>query len=257
MPPKGKAASRRNVPKAKAKAASKQAARSSDSRNVAEEPARKRTQLMRRDTDAQVDRAVGSRLSHLPKSVWASKRNASGQSVRDYIAAEIRRRRQDGGKLGSRFWAQLYEHFELQENLADSLPEPGDDQVPSAQLLDVLAAAHNENPIKATLVPLERFLDHSGPLSGTATYGLLRAIQPAPTLPRHMSVKAQVAVLRFWARTDWSNSQGSPNEGPARVLLLLLDPCSVLPPPPPQTHPKDERARAAPAVLGHHEASLR
>lgn len=89
----------------------------------------------------------------------------------------------------------------LHESVAESLPEPTDESVPSAELLDVLAATHHDNPVKAWVTPLERFLDHSDSLGETATYGLLRAVQVAPTLQLHSAMKAQLAVLRVWART--------------------------------------------------------
>lgn len=139
--------------------------------------------------------------------IWATKRNQAGLTAREFIGNEIRRRRQDGKKLGSRFWADLFQAFDLNDSISDSLPEPDDDSIPSAELLDVLAAAHNENPVKACVTPLERYLEYCPPLSATPTYGILRAVQTGPTLPYYNAVKAQVAVLRFWARTSFVESE--------------------------------------------------
>ena len=170
---------------------------------AADEASRKRVQLGRRDTDQQVERAMLTKLNHFPKSLISAKRNKQGQSIREVISNEVRRRRTDGGKLGARFWSQLFEAFDLSETVAYTLPEPEDNELPSSELLDVLSAAHNANPVKACVTPLERFLDHAPSLSATSTYGLLRAVMVCPTLPLHHAMKAQVAVLRFWARTTW------------------------------------------------------
>lgn len=164
-------------------------------------PNRKRTQLGRRDTDQQVERAMVEKLDHVPKSILSARRSKDGKTIREYIAVEIKRRRPNGGKVGCRCWTNLYQAFDLHESVAESLAEPTDESVPSAELLDVLAAAHHDNPVKACVTPLERFLDHSDSLGETATYGLLWAVQVAPTLPLHSAMKAQLAVLRFWART--------------------------------------------------------
>lgn len=169
------------------------------------EAARRRAQLGRRDTDQQIERAMLGRLDHLPKGVVAAKRNAEGQTIREFLVVEIKRRRTNGGKLGSRFWSSVYDMFDLRENLTDNLPPPTDDEVPSAELLDVLATAHNDNPIKACVVPLERYLGHSESLGQTPTFGLLRAVQVGPTLPHHAALRAQLAVLKFWARTGVHN----------------------------------------------------
>ena len=44
-------------------------------------------------------------------------------------------------------------------------------------------------------------LEVAPPLSETATYGLLKAIQASPTVTPTMVVQATVAVAEFWART--------------------------------------------------------
>lgn len=71
----------------------------------------------------------------------------------------------------------MYDLFDLRENLADKLPPPTDEEVPSAELLDVLGTAHNDNPVKAWVAPLERYLGHAESLGQTPTFGLLRASQ--------------------------------------------------------------------------------
>lgn len=127
------------------------------------------------------------------------------------MAEGIRSKRNSNGKLGSKFWSNLFEEFGLNSKVADTLPDLVDTDIPSSEMLDVLSAAHHDNLVRACVVPLERWLDHTPSLGGTATFGLLRAVQTCPTLPHHASVRAQVAVLRFWARTPWCTSGETSN----------------------------------------------
>jgi hypothetical protein len=177
--------------------------RSSSTASLEEEGSgKKRRFLGRRDTDEQVERACSHRLSSIPKSIWASKTNKEGHTVVEVITNEIRSKRGDGGKLGSRFWTSLFAAFDLHDNLASTLPDPPrDDDPPPEELLECLAKVHNENPCKVSTLPLERFLEYSQSLSATATFGLLNAVQVGPSLPHRVACRAQLAVLKFWARS--------------------------------------------------------
>ena len=68
----------------------------------------------------------------------------------------------------------------------------------SGQVLD---AAHNENPVRANVIPLERFLEYTASLPGMTTYILLIFSMPCPTLTLESAIRAQVAILKAWART--------------------------------------------------------
>lgn len=109
----------------------------------AETPSRKRAQLARRDTERQVDRAMEGRLDHVPKSVWATKLNTKGQTGRRSWP------KASAGKPGSKFWSNLFEDFGLNSTVADTLPVLVDTDVPSSEMLDVLSAAHHDNPVRA------------------------------------------------------------------------------------------------------------
>ena len=165
----------------------------------------RRTQLARRDTDAQVNRAIDSHLHGIvSKAAIAAKRGKdTGLSMRDYIALEIRSRRKHGNNLGPKFWRDLHSEFELCVGLLDDLPEPeDDDDPPDVELLTVLAGAHHVNQVRANsgVLALEMYMQHCGPLSKRDTYGLLQATQPQPTMPHHSAMRAQVAVLHWWGR---------------------------------------------------------
>ena len=102
--------------------------------------------------------------------------------------------------MGSRFWNDLFQSFNLREDVTDSLPDPSDDTAPSAEFLEVMGQAHHENPVKSSIVPLERYLAHCGLMGETAVYGLLKAVMPCPLLPYKKAALAQMAVLKYFAR---------------------------------------------------------
>ncbi len=87
--PKGKhkAAPKPKSPPKKGKAAvqpCRQATSQGPDSPAADEASRgHRKQLERRDTDQQLDRAMASRLEHVPKSILASKTTADGVSIRE------------------------------------------------------------------------------------------------------------------------------------------------------------------------------
>jgi hypothetical protein len=61
-------------------------------------------------------------------------------------------------------------------------------------------AARSENPATRTAAPLERYLEHTGKLNRTNTYGLLRLVLEGPELSRPLAVKCQMAVMKYFAR---------------------------------------------------------
>ena len=63
----------------------------------------KRTQLNRRDSDEQVERAVQNRLGHLPPSLWETKQNAAGDMIRDLVKKAIKKNSCVNKRLSSRF----------------------------------------------------------------------------------------------------------------------------------------------------------
>ena len=180
----------------------------------------KRRALERRDTAQQAERAMEPRLKNIPKATWATKRNNKGQTLFERVIEQIRANRSSGVKIGSKWWAAVFDEFELTDNPTDELEEPedaGEDVDPD--LLAVLASAHGENRVKATVVPLERYLDTCGPLSRSTTYGLLCAVQMSPTLPEATASKAQLAVLKFWARTLFVQTQHTRVHVSRRLVL--------------------------------------
>ena len=160
-----------------------------------------RSQAGRRDLDAKVDRAMEcGRLDHIPRSVLASRRSAKGLSIRKFVEDGIIKLNGEGKNLASKFWCELFTAF----NLHDVVPlDPPDvaDGLPTEEMLEALEHVHHENPIKATAVPMQRLLAHTGPLTQQQTYGTLKAIQSAPDMTPMNAVKCQVAFLKYWHRS--------------------------------------------------------
>ena len=87
--PKKCAKDPRALTQAKSKAKAKAQRKTSDTR-VVDPPStpgkRVRNQLGRRDMEEKVNRVLNcGRLSHIPKCIWTTKRNAAGLSVPEYV----------------------------------------------------------------------------------------------------------------------------------------------------------------------------
>lgn len=163
----------------------------------------RRRQLERREAAERAERAIAARLSHLPKAMRATKRNGDGQSIQDFVEDSLRDIKGCSKKLSSRFWHDVYQMFDLAEDTAaDLLDDPANPkEVPSPELLEVLSGLHSGNPVVVSVGPLERFLEHATTLHATDTFGLMHAVQAGQDLSHLNSVRAQVAILGFWART--------------------------------------------------------
>ena len=59
--------------------------------------------MQRRDSDDQLERAVGHKLDHVPKSIQLSKVNSNGNNILDEALEAIKSKRPANGKLGSRW----------------------------------------------------------------------------------------------------------------------------------------------------------
>ncbi len=58
-------------------------------------------------------------------------------------------------------WTELFDKFDLHQFA--ELREPSDWGEPDDELLEVLAMARSENPVRASAAQLEAYLDNSGP----------------------------------------------------------------------------------------------
>jgi hypothetical protein len=153
MAPKAKKAKAPKVAKALVQLASSS---SSSTAVVASEPGpharehqdlnqheQKKRRLNRRTSDEQVERALQARTSHIPLSVWETRRDKAGRTVRQVVKDALKSVRSGDvrGRLSTKFWTSLHETFELNETLADNLAEPPLDQDVNPELLEVLQVA--------------------------------------------------------------------------------------------------------------------
>lgn len=162
---------------------------------------KRRRQAGRRDSDEQVERVVEARLAHIPPVLWEAKVNSGGETLRSAIKAELKRNAPQNKRISTKFWATVNTEFDLCVNLGDALAEPPDGEDIDMPLLEALEAARSENPATRTAAPLERYLEHTGKLNRTNTYGLLRLVLEGPELSRPLAVKCQMAVMKYFART--------------------------------------------------------
>lgn len=196
----------------------------------------KNRRLERRDTESQVERVVQGRLGkQFTIEAINGVVNDKGEHVREYIARHIRENRSSAKYLSSRFWTTFFSEFDLQVKVLGDLPEPPDpDEAVDDRWLKALKIAHNDNPSKRTVEPIERLLETMQKPNYTELYGLILSSQEAPTMCRASSVRMRVAILGCIARcppAGPSRVQGHfvaypmalcPNRDPLRELMLQL-----------------------------------
>jgi len=210
---KAKAAKAAKTPMKKAKApmkavkkatkkspAKKGASPKKQAKEQASTPASKlKRRLSRRDTDDQIERAIGTRFDHIDN--WESKVDEDGRSIKDYVEDEVRRTTNLGKYIRNDFWTKIWAKFDLATTAAMLLVDPPMDQDIDEDLMDAISVAHSCNPCGNVERPLERYLSHCAPLSRRNLFGLLNSIEECPDLPRPLAVKCQIATLWYFART--------------------------------------------------------
>ena len=188
---KGSSKATKSGPKAKAvKTAGKAKATPKAAASVVSEAA-KRRQLNRRDTDVQIERAIGSKLDHVPKGVQMSKRNSKGQTILELVEQTIREKRPNNGKLGSKWWTATLAEFGYNKGAFEDMPAPADfdDSTLPNELLSALHSTYADNEVNATHLPFSQYMDDCAGLSSMATYGVLRAIQPSLEMPYRVAAR--------------------------------------------------------------------
>ena len=159
---------------------------------------RERDQSNRRDIREKRDRLLTcGRLDHIPKSVWSTKVNSKGQLLEDVAELEVIANLESGGKTSTRWWAKQFEDFGLHSCV--DLEKPTEKDVPPPEMLEAFACIH-KNKIQSNKGPLESFLQHCDPLGENATYGLIKAVMPSPTLSHNMACGLQISVAKMWKR---------------------------------------------------------
>ena len=73
--------------------------------------------------------------------------------------------------------------------------------MPDEGLVEAIELLEHSNPVKQSASALVNYLEFCPGLSEGKLFGLLQAIQCSPDLPYHLAAKAQVALLKMWART--------------------------------------------------------
>jgi hypothetical protein len=195
-------------PKATAKAAARidQVADEAPVKRSADVPAEgqpsKSRRVERRDTDAQVDRVIQTRLApRYRMEAINGVVNKDGEHIRPYIANHIRTNRGGTKYLTSKFWTEFFRDFDLQSDALADVPELDcESDTVSDATLKAMSTAHNDNPAQRNVEPLERVLENAGKPSYTEFYGLVHCSKEAPTMTRQSSTRLRIAILGMVAR---------------------------------------------------------
>ena len=159
----------------------------------------KRRQLKRRCSDEQAHRYIERKLGHVDPSVVKTVRNKDGQSVIDFVKAEMKRKRCVQGRLSSAFACSMFDSFGLANSTWDDLPAPPAAET-NEELYEYVSACHDENKFRRNVKPLCSWLDSAGPLDVASFHALLSASLPGPLLDPANSVKIHIAILGFIGR---------------------------------------------------------
>ena len=160
----------------------------------------KRPRLWRRNSDETASRCVKLKLGMFSSSQVANNVDSSGDSVHACVKKELRRLKSSRKHISIQFWSNIVKSHHLCGTLADGLAEPAEEERISKELDQALRMAHLSNPATRSATRLCRFLEYSGPLNRTETYGLLAGAVESPSLSASMSRTIMESLLRYWAR---------------------------------------------------------
>ena len=98
----------------------------------------------------------------------------------------------------------VLEEFKFSENCVDAISEPSDDDEERDMLLyQNLLVAHHDNPVLKRAEPFERYVEHCDSIKKSSMHGAAQLIYESPSLPKHLAVRLQVALIGYFARTCW------------------------------------------------------
>lgn len=156
----------------------------------------------RRDTDDQIERAIGKRLGHIPQNRWQGAIDEDGVDFWTYIGRSLKKTHAAGGNLGTRFWSDTYSRFALNDSPAADLADPPDEEIVDQHLIEVLAVANNGNPAGNPGAPFERLLEHCARFNRRSLFGMCHATCESPSMSRAVAQRCQVAILKYVAREN-------------------------------------------------------
>jgi len=133
---------------------------------VAEESAKKKLKTRfqnRRAVEEQVERCMKAHFSHLTH-IYLESCRVDGKPLRQKILDDMIEK-DNGGRLGARYWADLKQQVGDGEDSVDSIVVDDPSQTVSDDLQIALERAVDTNNSKRTLEPLVSFLSSTGGLN--------------------------------------------------------------------------------------------
>ena len=155
--------------------------------------------LERRSEDVQVDRYCERKLSHVHAERLLTLRNASNQSIKQFVKAEMKAKKLNQGRLASAFTVKLYSQFDLLSGIWDALALPKK-SAPDLELREKLNLCHDENPAMRNIKPLMTYLLQIMMITHMSFIGLLKGVLAGPLLNIEKAFRLQAGVLGMIAR---------------------------------------------------------
>jgi hypothetical protein len=156
--------------------------------------------LGRRDTDEKIERFVQDKLSHVDK-ILLETAVIDGKTVREKLRADTKDLA-PGGRLGAVYVAQLSGELSASTDPFANLQVTDGSSGVRGELLNPLQLAHEpQPPLKKDIEPLLQALKDLESLTQFEIIGLLKGCMEGPTLKKAWAEKAQLGILKFFART--------------------------------------------------------
>ena len=94
----------------------------------------------------QVDRVCERKLGHIKPEVLKTKVNKNGEFATVSIANQFHKNGPTKSRLNTKFWISFWTQFDFMEDIANSLPEPPEDEEVPEELLENIGIARADNP---------------------------------------------------------------------------------------------------------------
>ena len=130
----------------------------------------KERRLFRRSSEEQAQRAVKLKLGMFPPAQVANNVTSDGQNVVMVVRAELSRLRPGKKHLSISFWQDLIRDLALTGTVAQSLPQPRQEQKVCKELDLALRQAHHLNPAQKSLSRLQRQLSYMTSVNETEMF---------------------------------------------------------------------------------------
>ena len=158
-------------------------------------------------TTAAAKRCISRKLGHIDQDVIQQARDSHGRSVLYAVCVECARASKEDRYIKNDWWLQLLDDFGLACKAWEQLPQPPESkayiEIIDTEIGEIVAQAIGDNLVSRApgIVRLEKKLETVDRLPLFQVHSLLMCSQESHAVKRKASLKMQMAILSFMART--------------------------------------------------------